>query len=391
MKLTKRIQNIISGLCAIVVLLGVSTIGVKFSFGAYDQGYELRASFDAAGQGLSHGSDVKIRGINIGHVDSIHLVDGRAEVIMFIDAGHDIPRDADFAIRPKTLFGEKFVDIDPGPGEVGGEMFDPGGTLDERTVANDHAVGGIELERVLSNLYPILQAIDPGELATILDTLAAAGDDLGPTINRSIVNTDQVLAVTAARDAETRQFLEALAQLTGELSVRAPDLIAGAEDLNAALPVLTQNRQSFTALLEQTERVSGQLADVLEGNTAFIDSVYTDGQRTLDTLFDHRVELIPLVTGLREYVQTLAEAGRIPVGDGTVMAAVKGLLGGQICDVFIGIPCTGAATNEITVSGAESPSTPAASDPAPPGVPEPTEGTQSIVDLMTGALGLRTS
>ena len=52
MTLTTRLRNIISGLCALVLLAAATTIGIKYSFGYYDPGYELVASFDSAGQGL---------------------------------------------------------------------------------------------------------------------------------------------------------------------------------------------------------------------------------------------------------------------------------------------------------------------------------------------------
>jgi ABC-type transporter Mla subunit MlaD len=197
--------------------------------------------------------------------------------------------------------------------------------------------------------------------------------------------------VTANRDAETRRFLQALADLTGELSDRAPDLVAGATDLNAALPVLTENRESFTALLQQTERVSSQLADLLEANTDFITSVYTDGQATLDTLHGRRSELIPLVVGLRQYVQTLAQVGRIPVGDGTMMAAVKGLLGSQVCDVFVGlVSCDGSGGGILPATSTGSrdgPSPPPLVLPVDPPVEELTEGAQSVLGLVAGVLG----
>ena len=73
-------------------LVGATTVGVKCAFGAFDGGYELVADFDAAGQGLIEGSDVKVRGVNIGHV----AVDRAAStagprVTMFIDDGDDVP------------------------------------------------------------------------------------------------------------------------------------------------------------------------------------------------------------------------------------------------------------------------------------------------------------
>jgi hypothetical protein len=65
-----------------------------------------------------------------------------------------------------------------------------------------------------------------------------------------------------------------------------------------------------------------------------------DGGRTLQLLYDQRSQVVPLVVGLRQYVQTLSSLIRIDVGDGTLMAAVKGLLGTQVCDA---LPCAGGA------------------------------------------------
>src|SRR3546814_14826875 len=89
--------------CALVT--GVQTCALPI-YG----GYELSGRFDAAGQGLLPGSDVKVRGVNIGEVDGIRLVDGAAEVTLRIHDGEQVPVDATAIIRPKTLFGEKFID-----------------------------------------------------------------------------------------------------------------------------------------------------------------------------------------------------------------------------------------------------------------------------------------
>ncbi len=63
----------------------------------------------------------------------------------------------------------------------------------------------------------------------------------------------------------------------------------------------------------------------------FIDKSFNGGQQVLDLLNDHRNDIVPLVVGLREYLQTLTEIIRIPVGDGTLMGAVKSLSGPGSC------------------------------------------------------------
>lgn len=405
MKLTPRLRNIISGLCALVLLASATTIGIKFSFGYFDPGYELIAQFDTAGQGLIADSDVKMRGLNVGHVQSIDLVDGGARIVLFIEDGVEVPTSTVAVIRPKTLFGEKFVDLVPGALEgstSSGDLYAAGDTIDRCSATDlDTAMGGrtdeatgctvgaVELERVLDDLYPILQAVDPEDLTTILDELATGADGAGEIVNRTLINSASLLDVQAANNDNTAAFLEDLADLTDELAARAPDLISGAQDLNVALPVLTRNADQFAALLVQLERLSGDAADLLEGNTAFIDAVYTDGQASLDTLFAHRAEIMPLVIGIGSYLDILGSLGHIPVGDGTFMAAVKGITGGQICVVQVLCPDQSVFQSDVPASAEAPDLSGSVSGPGTDPVAGATTGiTEGVVDLLNGLLGV---
>ena len=349
MQLTTRNRNIVTGLIALVLSFGMIVVGVKYSFGEFDDVYPLKASFANAGQGLQKGSDVKVRGVNVGKVQSVKLVNGRALVTMQINHGTKIPTTATATVRPKTLFGEKFVDVALGEGEGKGPYYATSGELLDKCDKSKQpeqscAVGGFELEQVLGDAYPLLSKIDPGELFTVVDTLAQGGKGLGPAINRQIVNGQKVLDVMAAHDADTRQFLTDLATLSDQLGVRAEDLVSAANDLNVALPTLNARADKLTTLLQQTARLSDDVADLLLNNKAFIDKSFAGGQQVLDTIYDRRNELIPLVFGIREYLQTLTQSIRIPVGDGTLMAAVKSLTAADSCAIFVGACAPAAAS-----------------------------------------------
>ena len=319
---TERNRNMISGAVGLIILLALITVGIKASFGAFAGGYELRGTFAAAGQGLLSGSDVKIRGVNVGEVKSIELVENRAVIKLRIEDDIDVPVDTQAVIRPKTLFGEKFVDLIPGDEELSGPYLDDGDEITD-------TLGGFELEQVLADTYPVLEAIDPAELAVVFDELARAGEGLGPTINRSIVNGATLAELQAGNDGEVRQFLGDLALLAEELDTLAPDLIAGAKDLNVALPSLNARSDDLNAALVQTARLSSDVADLLENNEEFTRNALTNGSKSLQVLFDRRGQIQPLLLGVQQYTQTLAEAIRIEVGDGTLMAAVKNLVSVQ--------------------------------------------------------------
>ena len=324
LKLTDRRRYMLSGAISLLLLVSLASFGVKYSFGALDGGYDLIGSFDTAGQGLIPGSDVKIRGINVGKVSSIRLVKGRAEVRFKINNGVKVPAAVEAIIRPKTLFGEKFIDLRPGPTETTGPFLGDEGVV-------EHTLGGFELERVLTDAFPVVKAIDPNELMTVLNGFAESGRGLGETINRSLVNGVTLSDLGVKNDAQTRQFLTDLAALSTALADRGDDLVAAADDLNVALPTINERSDELNLLLVQLARLSGDVADVLDNNRAFLKDSVVEGGKGLQVLSDNREQIVPLVQALARYLETISTASRIPLEDGSLMAAVKGILGGDLC------------------------------------------------------------
>ena len=380
---SQRRQNMLSGAVALLLLVSAVTIGVKASFGAFDGGYALTGSFEAAGQGLLPGSDVKIRGVNVGAVKRIVLHEGRALITLRINDGQKVPRDTTARIRAKTLFGEKYVDLDlTGTDETEGPFLAAGEDL-------QHTEGGFELEAVLSDLEPLLNpekgGIDGEELLIVLHNLAEGGRGLGDEINRTFVNGAKVSEVFADNADKTSQFLHDFALLSDELADSAEDLVGIADAGNDALPVLNDHEAELISILQQTGRLSNDVADLLLNNTPFVDAALGDGSKALQVLYDRRTQVVPLVIGLRQYVQTLTEVIRIQVGDGSLMGAVKGLLGTELCGI---LPCTAApASAATTTSGVAAPATPS-SAPTAPSAPVSGDASQNdLGDLLRRVLG----
>src|SRR6476661_10696275 len=91
---------------------------------------------------LVNGSDVRIAGIPVGKVTSITLDNFGARVVMSIDPRYrPIYTDATALIRPKSLLGEKYVDLTRGRSN---EEVPDGGSLPE-----SQAFTQVELDQVL--------------------------------------------------------------------------------------------------------------------------------------------------------------------------------------------------------------------------------------------------
>jgi len=391
-----------TGLIALTLFASLTVFGVWLGAGKLSPKYHLHGMFTAAGQGLQNGSDVKVHGINIGSVTTVKLVKGQAEVNMAIHSGEKVPIDASATIRPKTLFGEKFVDIDPGPDEATGPFLKNNGFIKQTT-------GGFELEQVLSDLYPILQAVQPQDITTLLDTLANAGQGEGPAVNRQIAAFQKVADVSVAHDADTRQFLDDLSTLSNSLANSAPDLVAGSQDLNVALPDLNAQAGNLTTVLDQLTRLSSDGADILDANRGFLNKAATEGGKSIQLLYDNRGQLPAVINGLREFFQVLGEAAGTlpdPSSPGTTLATIKFIVGGgSLCGgghdpQHPPLPCQAAGLTLPAipgVSGAASappatgqsaapPTSPAVPGLPPITLPGPLRGVQAVTQLLGGLL-----
>ena len=197
-----------------------------------------------------------------------------------------------------------------------------------------------------------------------------------------MVNGAEVADVFAEHVDDTSQFLSDFADLSDQLADSAEDLVGIAEAGNVALPVLNDHEAELITILQQAGRLSNDVADLLLGNTAFVDAALGDGTRAVRVLYDRRTQVVPLVIGLRQYIQTLTEVIRIDAGDGTMMGAVKAILGNQICLV---IPCGGAG-NPVVVPPATSDLATAPAGPAA-GTPPPASADDDLADLLRRVLG----
>ncbi|MGI9085654.1 MAG: MCE family protein [Aeromicrobium sp.] len=133
-----------------------------------------------AGLNLPENADIKLRGMIVGEVRGIESENGNIEVVLgmnpdFID---DVPADVTAEIIPKTLFGEKFISLIP-PEQPSGQSLKAGDTIQGADVP-------IEVEKLLNDLYPLLQAVDPVNLSNTLTAVSTAlegrGEDLGGTL-----------------------------------------------------------------------------------------------------------------------------------------------------------------------------------------------------------------
>jgi phospholipid/cholesterol/gamma-HCH transport system substrate-binding protein len=145
---------------------------------------------DKAGLQLPDNADVKIRGVIVGEVRDVISTARGAELQLglFPEALRTIPADVSARLLPKTLFGEKYValQIPPSPSAA---SIQAGAVIEESEVA-------IEVERVLSDIYPLLRTVQPAQINYTLTAMATALEGRGEAIGNNLVVLDDYLRRT---------------------------------------------------------------------------------------------------------------------------------------------------------------------------------------------------
>jgi phospholipid/cholesterol/gamma-HCH transport system substrate-binding protein len=170
---------------ALVVLAGYLTYATfTKKFTDYDR---VKVETSKIGLQLPARADVKIRGVLVGEVlDADADADGAQLTLgLFPSQVDTIPDNVTASIVPKTLFGEKYVSLIV-PDAPSSTPIRAGDTI-KRTVIST------EVEKVLSDLYPLLRTVEPAELNMMLNAMATALEGRGDQIGQNLETVDSYL------------------------------------------------------------------------------------------------------------------------------------------------------------------------------------------------------
>lgn len=263
------------GLVSIALVLGfVWTTYAVFAkkFVSYDE-VTLRSS--KLGLQLPTRADVKFRGVIVGEVREVASTGNGAELTLglYPDQRSQVPAEVTAQIVPKTLFGEKYVALDA-PSGVVSTAIEPGAVIEQAEVA-------IEVEQVLSDLYPLLETLQPQLLNRALTAISTALDGRGDALGENFEVLDSYLArfnpeIPALVD-DLRQ-LSAVSQVYGEV---LPDIARTLRNAVTTGTTFEEKEQRITALFTEVTDFSGTTRDFIEANGQNIIRLSRQGKQIL--------------------------------------------------------------------------------------------------------------
>jgi virulence factor Mce-like protein len=307
------------GPLAIVVLFVGMFFGLKARYGDYAHYTYLKVDLPRAGQLLRTGTDVRERGVVIGKVTDIQLVERHAVLTLRIDSPYHVPRDVHAFVDLKTLLGDKYIDLQSS-------------SFGQPWLANDATIQGSvgpELQAVVESGTDIFKAISPNDLATVVGQLTEAARGHGQDVHAGIEANAKLSTIFAKTLKPQLRGLDDFAVIFGTLKDKGIDLNRLADAVNTGAPVYASPhahallRRALVAIAP----FANNLADLLINQKRFWDRMIDGGDRVLGTIAARPGGLHDLVHGLYIYVQKLGAPPPL-LGDGSAQAPFSNFSGG---------------------------------------------------------------
>ncbi len=252
-----RIRDLLLG----VLTLALLATGLVVAYLSYSRALiphrDVTLSTDVVGNALQVGSDVKLNGVPVGSVTEISATDDGADLRLALDPAtlDKVPDNVVARLLPKTMFGERYVALvlPPDPSSSTLRAGD--------VIHQDASAEAAELQQVLDELLPVLQAIQPEKLSAMLsefsEMLRGQGQDLGD----AMVEWSHYVEKLTPHVPAMSEDLARLARVADQWNVAAPDLVDALSTMTTSMQTLVdeqvQLRDVYASVISSADTTQG--------------------------------------------------------------------------------------------------------------------------------------
>lgn len=293
-----------------VLFLALLLAGVWLVVAVFNQQFtsfdKVKLPTDASGLQLPARADVKVRGVLVGEVTDVQARPGGggATLTLGIDPSKigSIPENVTASILPKTLFGEKYVELDI-PQDASSKHLAAGDYIAQTVLP-------IELEKVLNDIYPLLTAIEPAELNYTLNAMADALDGRGTELGQTLTQANAYLQKFNPQVPGLIDDLNKLANVSGVYADVAPQLADTLRNTVTTGNTLTSQQAALHQLLQQTSLLADHSTNFLNANGQNITALAKVSEPQVNLLKQYSSEFQCLLAGAAGQIPLLSSAFR---------------------------------------------------------------------------------
>jgi phospholipid/cholesterol/gamma-HCH transport system substrate-binding protein len=303
LRVKRRLQGV-AFLVVVAALLGL-TVAIYNKALPWQSSDRVTLEADRIGNQLVVPADVKLDGVLVGRVSGVTTSGSLARLNLQIakDRIDEIPADVVARILPKTLFGEKFVDLVIPPGTPANAPHLKAGDVIEQ----DRSSTAIELQTVFNDLVPLLRSLNPAQLSITLSNLATAVRDRGEALGRNLSLVNDYFGRFNKALPNFNHDISALADMASNYADATPDLLAMLRNFSVNARTITEKQDVYAQFLAGSSDFASTAADVFGQNADRLIQLAKVSKPVLDLYAKFSVVLECLPNGLSIYDRTRLE------------------------------------------------------------------------------------
>ena len=258
----------LAGLVTVVLIAAIFAVAIVLFRGDLKTGVPVTVVSPRAGLVMNPEARVRMRGVEVGRVDSIDVrPNGEAVLHLAIEPSqvHLIPANVVANIVSTTVFGAKFVELLP-PAEPSAQPLRAGQVLEGKHVT-------VEANTIFQELTSVLSSIDPAKLTETLGAISSAVNGRGHKIGQALSDLDAFLATQEPVLPALSHSLEVLPVVSNAYADAAPDLLATADNTVRLSKTIVDEQQNLNAFLISSIGLADVGNEVIGGNRQALTDV----------------------------------------------------------------------------------------------------------------------
>jgi virulence factor Mce-like protein len=315
----RRVQGLVF-LLIIVLLLGFTVVIYEKKL-PWQSSAKVTLQAHRIGNQLIIPADVKYEGVLVGRVSSVESDGDNATLNLELSKSQisKIPANVEARILPKTLFGEKFVDLINPPNEPATGELTAG-----QVILQDQSHVAVELQQVFEKLIPVLRAVKPQYLAVALSNTAQALKGRGEELGQNLELINNYFSVLNKDLPNIQHDISGLADLASNYADATPDLLNILRHFSKTASTFTIKQDAYAQFIAGTAGFAVTASRVFHNNGPALIKLAKGSVGPLGLLAKYSIVLECLPRGLsifdRQRLEHAFQGGElhidlIPVND----------------------------------------------------------------------------
>jgi phospholipid/cholesterol/gamma-HCH transport system substrate-binding protein len=208
---------------------------------------------------LNPGDDVRIRGVRVGQVDSMSVVDHNLALVRFsVDKTKLLPRDVTATIKYRNMVGQRYIALDRGE-KLSADLLDPN---DEIPLTRTHPA--LDLTDLFNGFKPLFQALSPKDVNELSGEIVQVLQGEGGTVDSLLQHTGSLTSTLANRDQVIGNVIDNLNSVLGNINNQGDALSTLVTTLQQLVTGLAGDRTAIGDAIQGLADLTGATAGLLD-------------------------------------------------------------------------------------------------------------------------------